>query len=62
MIDRLDFFENNFIPRESGNRKVKVGNGFLPIKGRDTIRTYFNIFKIKFANIVKERRYRKIFR
>ncbi len=50
MIDRLDFFENNPISRESGNRKVKVGGGFLSIKGRGIIRIYFNIFKIRFAN------------
>ncbi len=50
MIDRLDLFENDPISRKSGNRKVKVGGGFLPIKGRGTVRTHFNIFKVKFVN------------
>ncbi len=50
MIDRLDLFENNPISREFENRKVKVKNEFLLIKGRGTVRTYFNIFKIRFVN------------
>jgi len=50
MINRLDLFENNPISRESENRKVKIGGGFLLIKGRDTIRTYFNTFKIRLIN------------
>ena len=50
MTDCFNLFENNPIPRKSGNRKVKVGGGFLSIKGRGIVRTYFNIFKIKFVN------------
>ncbi len=50
MIDRLDLFENNPIPRKSGNTKVKIGDRFLPIKRRDTMRTHFNIFKITLIN------------
>src|SRR6266536_5499608 len=50
MIDRFNFFENNLIFRESGNRKVKVGGGFLSIKGRGIVRIYFNIFKVRFIN------------
>ena len=52
MIDRFNFFENNLIFRESGNRKVKVGGGFLSIKGRGIVRIYFNIFKVRFINTV----------
>ncbi len=50
ITNHFNLFENNSIPKESENRKVKVKNRFLPIKKRGTIRTHFNTFKIKFIN------------